>query len=108
MAAPRSARETRSCRTSMTRPMRARMRSTEDLRRNTASEYSALLDAMMYQYVLQLRQQHPDVTIDCVSFNDAAESIIARLDQIFSPEMLASYDNPSDVLFFDQVHPTAQ
>lgn len=80
----------------------------EDFRRATATQYSALLDGLIYQYVLQLRVQHPNVTIDYVSFNDAAGSVIARLDQIFAPQVLASFDNPSDVLFFDQVHPNAQ
>lgn len=80
----------------------------EDFRRSTAAQYSALLDGMIYQDVLLLRQTYPNVTIDFVSFNDAAGSVISRLDQIFAPDVLASYAHPSDVLFFDKVHPTAQ
>ncbi|HEX8256503.1 MAG TPA: SGNH/GDSL hydrolase family protein [Allosphingosinicella sp.] len=80
----------------------------EAARRAAATEYSAILDGMIQDYLGQLRVQYPAATIHYVSLTDATTKIVDNLDRIFAPEDLAGLHNPSDVLFFDFVHPTAQ
>ncbi|MDQ4086805.1 MAG: SGNH/GDSL hydrolase family protein [Pseudomonadota bacterium] len=80
----------------------------EAARRATATEYSAFLDGLIQQHLVELRAQHPQVTIHSVSLVQATAEVVGKLDRIFAPEALAAEASASDILFFDAVHPTAQ
>jgi Ca2+-binding RTX toxin-like protein len=80
----------------------------EAARRAAATEYSAMLDGMIQQFLAELRVQYPQVTIHYASLADAAAEVVSNLEQIFAPEALDGLHNPSDILFFDKVHPNAQ
>lgn len=80
----------------------------EGSRRAAATEYSALLDTLIQQHLADLRVKHPQVTIHYVSLVEATTEFVGKLDRIFTADALAAEVNPSDILFFDKVHPTAQ
>jgi phospholipase/lecithinase/hemolysin len=78
----------------------------ELVRSQAATQYSALLDGMQRQHVAELQAQYPGVTITYVSLTEATQENFALLGQLLGRTIDPLADQ--DLLFFDQIHPTAQ
>jgi hypothetical protein len=76
-------------------------------RRAAASQYGAMLDAMIRSQLDELRAAHPGVNIVYISFSGMQESIFDELEQLY-PQSLLYPERSSGIVFFDQLHPTAQ
>jgi phospholipase/lecithinase/hemolysin len=78
----------------------------EAARRAVATQYAALLDEMVRARIAAL-DLPPDVQFTYVSFEEMAEHVIGTLDDLYPASQIYPL-NTSSIVFFDQVHPTAQ
>jgi phospholipase/lecithinase/hemolysin len=78
----------------------------EAARRAVATQYAQILDDMIRTRINQLSLPS-DVEFRYVSFTDMADHVIGTLDDLYPASQIYPL-NQSSVVFFDQVHPTAQ
>ncbi len=76
-------------------------------RRAAATQYGEMLDELIRAEIEELRAAHPDVNIVYVSFTGMQDAIFDQLEQIYPASALYP-ENNSRLVFFDQLHPTAQ
>ena len=75
-------------------------------RSQTATQYSALLDAMLQEQIGLLREAHPGANITYVSLTEATDENIAALEALYGRPIDPLADQ--HLLFVDQIHPNAQ
>jgi phospholipase/lecithinase/hemolysin len=75
-------------------------------RSQQATLYSEQLDAMIQQQLDQLRIDYPTADIRYVSLTQAIDENLASLEALYGRPLDPTAD--ADLLFFDQIHPTAQ
>ena len=78
----------------------------EAARRAIATQYAALLDQMVRDRIADLNLPS-DVEFKYVSFTEMADHVIGTLDDLYPASQVYPL-NTSSIVFFDQVHPTAQ
>ncbi len=81
--------------------------SDEAARRAAATHYSERLDTMIQGQLEVLRAAHPATAIQYASITEATATILPNLVAVFGREAVFPL-NESELLFFDEVHPTAQ